>query len=391
MNNSTLPIVAGSQDNSHIAAVSILRIVVYCIIFVLGVLGNAFVLVALKRKKRKTANDWFIVNLTIADVVLIVCLISDIYVELADSPFDIFFCKVMRPLSTLVYFVGIFTITAMALERHQVLTKPFHLKMEQRCALLVIGALWVLAVVLVIPLPIVTSPGASECEEQWPSITYRRIFTVGLAVVQYLFPLAIIIVAYIRIVIYLWNERTSQQEHNIPSDVLRRARKDNIQVVKAVIIVVIFFAMCMLPNQLAWLLLEFGKAEHQKIAEKLLKFSPLLNYLHSCANPIIYGTFLTHFRNELKAWLMKCSACCLGPYFIFSKRICFEPHSIYREPHQHFKYVPGRNITSNEDREELGVRKHGEHVATSIGGQINVGFIKSEYLENGLGFDETRL
>ena len=186
MNNSSQPITK-SQDGRRTTSFSVLRTAAYCVIFTLGLLGNAFVLVALKRKRRKTANDWFILNLTIADLLLIVCLASDVYVELASSPYDTFFCKGMRPLSTVVFSVSIFTMTTMALERHQVITKPFHPRMRQGHARRVITGIWVLSVVITVPLPIVTTAGVDECKEPgWPAPIYISIYTVILVVIQYL-------------------------------------------------------------------------------------------------------------------------------------------------------------------------------------------------------------
>lgn len=152
-----------NEDGGHISVDSILRTMAYCVIFILGLVGNVFVLYALKQKKRRrTANDWFILNLTISDILLIMCIPADVYLEVGNFPYNILFCKVQRPLSTLVYFVSIFTITAMALERHQVITKPFQPKMEQQRAFLVVGGIWVLALVFIVPLPIVTSAGAGQ-------------------------------------------------------------------------------------------------------------------------------------------------------------------------------------------------------------------------------------
>lgn len=197
-----------SQDSGYISADSILRTIAYCFIFTLGLLGNGFVLYALKQKKRRrTANDWFILNLTVSDMMLIVCIPADVYLKVGNFSYNILFCKVQCPLCTLVYFVSIFTITAMAVERHQVITKPFQPKMERQRAFLVVGGIWVLALVLTVPLPIVTSAGANECEEEWPRI-YKNLYTAILVVFQYLLPLAIITAAYIYIVIYLWNKQS---------------------------------------------------------------------------------------------------------------------------------------------------------------------------------------
>ena len=401
MNNNSSQPNFDNQDGGQISPDSIVRTVAYCIIFILGFVGNVFVLFALKRKKRRNANDWFILNLAISDLMLVVlAILNHVYMEVANFSYNLSFCKVLRPLSTLVFFVGMFTITAMALERHQVITKPFHPKMEQKTALLVIGGIWVLAVIFVVPLPIVTSTGERECDEQWPAIIYRNIYTAILVGFQYLLPLAIITTAYIRISIYLWKERASQQALNIQSDfVSRTARKDNIQVVKAVITVVIFFAVCMLPIQLAWLLWEFGKAKQQDIALHLLKFSPVTAYLQSCANPIIYGTFMAYYRKEFKLWLVKCASCCHGVTCVWRRGrniYPFKVSSAQREAHQEHNYTTNNDIiavnsVTFRERHVHGVTKHKEVLDAELGAQRNFRYIEEDSAEDKPNFQETRL
>lgn len=95
-------------------------------------------------------------------------------------------------------------MTAMALERHQVITNPLNPRMKQSRARLVIGGIWMLSLVLTLPLPIVTTAGVYECTEPgWPAHIYSSIYTVTLLVIQYLLPLTIITAAYIGIILYL--------------------------------------------------------------------------------------------------------------------------------------------------------------------------------------------
>ena len=395
MNNNSSHSDSDNQDGGQMSPDSIIRTVAYCIIFVLGLVGNVFVLFALKGKKRRTANDWFILNLTISDLLLIVCVISGVNVEVARSPYNLLFCKVLRPLATLVFFVSIFTITSMALERHQVITKPFHPKMEKKSLLLVIGGIWVLAVIFVIPLPIVTSAGINECEEDWSAIIYRNIYTVILVVFQYLLPLVIISAAYTRIIVFLWNERSSGRALNMRGNTgLRKARKENIQVVKAVIAVVTFFAVCMLPGQIAWLLWEFKRVKPQNIAQHLLQFSPIMSYLHSCANPIIYGTFMAYFRQEFKLWLAKC---CNGINHVWKSRKSI--HSVQVSSAHEEEHQPNDNVVNNDvvsgnketppEGEMQDVTHHKDVLDTENGAKRNSAYVKDESVENEPDFDET--
>ena len=294
------------QDSIRVNSLSrILRPTVYCLIFTLGLVGNTFVLISLKRKRRRTANDWFILNLTISDLFFIVCLSRDVYVNLATSPYNSFYCKGLRPLSTVLLSTSVFTMTAMALERHQVITNPLNPRMKQSRARLVIGGIWMLSLVLTLPLPIVTTAGVYECTEPgWPAHIYSSIYTVTLLVIQYLLPLTIITAAYIGIILYLRLEKASHQFLNsLNNNAFKAARKHNMQVVKAVLTVVIFFAVCMMPNHLAWLF-SAGSSDWKNITpwncKSVIKVFPHYNVFTQLCKPNYIWNFYAVLSSRLQ-------------------------------------------------------------------------------------------
>ena len=71
---------------------------------------------------------------------------------------------------------------------------------------------------------------------------------------------------------------------------LRATRKKNIQqVIKTLAMVAILFALCFLPGQIPWLVLDFGGQRGPEAAAVIFKFSDNLDLLHGCLNPIVYG------------------------------------------------------------------------------------------------------
>ena len=87
-----------NEDGGYISVDSILRTMAYCVIFTLGLVGNVFVLYALKQKKRRrTANDWFILNLTISDIMLIMCIPADVYLEVGNFPENRIILQISTP------------------------------------------------------------------------------------------------------------------------------------------------------------------------------------------------------------------------------------------------------------------------------------------------------
>lgn len=269
----------------------------YAVVFVLGLLGNFLVIIIVAaRRDRRTANDVFILNLAISDLMyLFVCLPTNVYMMFADIQYDLF-CRLIWPLMTVTVNLSIFTLTSMAVFRCYVILNPFKPEMRHRYVFLWILGIWLLGLILVIPLLLVTKPKLAEpqgCTEVWPSFQYRQAYTAGLFVLQYMLPLTIIAVAYVRIGLDL----VRQGRHQVPDHMANQERRrENMQVIKTLATIVILFAICMLPAQLAWLLHDFAYDDNESLITFLFSFSPSLLYFHSCLNPIAYGTLTKHFR-----------------------------------------------------------------------------------------------
>ncbi|OXU20287.1 hypothetical protein TSAR_011855 [Trichomalopsis sarcophagae] len=71
----------------HSVAMSVVYFVAYCLVFVVGLIGNSFVIAVVYRSPRmRTVTNFFIVNLAVADVLVIVfclpaTLMSNIFVR----------------------------------------------------------------------------------------------------------------------------------------------------------------------------------------------------------------------------------------------------------------------------------------------------------------------
>ncbi|KAJ7373770.1 hypothetical protein OS493_011379 [Desmophyllum pertusum] len=269
----------------------------YAAAFILGLLGNLLVIIIVAaRRDRRTANDIFILNLAISDLMyLFVCLPTNVYMMFADIQYDLF-CRLIWPLMTVTVNLSIFTLTSMAVFRCHVILNPFQAELRHRYVFLWILGIWLLGLIIVIPLMLVTKPTLAKpqgCIEVWPSFGYRQAYTASLFVLQYMLPLTIIAVAYVRICLDLVRQGRRQVPDHMAN---QERRRENMQVIKTLATIVILFAICMLPAQLAWLLHDFALEDNKSMVAFLFSISPLLLYFHSCLNPIAYGTLTRHYR-----------------------------------------------------------------------------------------------
>ena len=278
----------------------------YIASLILGFGGNSLVITVMSRKKHKRSIPrLFILNLAISDLSLIMIETPIfIYSYISTIYRNSYYCRLLTPLQTIFYFVSIFTIFSMAVHRCRLITNPYRPKMRKRNAYIWIAAIWFSSLIMVLPLSVVLEANNGICDESWPSINHRKAYTIALFILQFVMPLLIISVAYARIGIYLW--RSAVPQSSLPA--LKR-RKENIQVIKTLAMIVILFVICLLPGQIAWLLLDFGGQKESEIAQTIFKFGNILNILHPCLNPIVYGLSNKHFRRECIQLFFDCFTC----------------------------------------------------------------------------------
>ena len=296
---------------------SLAMLIFYISIFVVGLIENSLVLVVIFGKKEsKTVNDIFITNLTISDIAFItVASPLSVYIYFVQQYGSPFVCKVGFPMITATYFVSIATVASMAVQRCYTIRNPFKPQIKKQTLILWLVAIWCFSVVLVIPQIVVTNVSPTQsCHEEWSSKTYPKLYTASLFAVQYVFPLAVISVSYIRIGIYVSGSNCNSRQLGTSSQNNKRAN-DEKAVKRTIIIILVVFLLCMLPNQVAYFLLDFGSLDQRRAAISLLDTPAYLDiptYFHSCVNPIIYGAVFRQFREGYAQYVSYILHFCCG-------------------------------------------------------------------------------
>lgn len=216
---------------------------------------------------------------------------------------------------------------------------------------IIIAVTWSVSFVLVIPYLLVLSIKNDYCQEVWPSTAARRIYTLGLFIVQFIIPIAIIACAYTKVVLKLraqasrFSGKAGVQEsmasprpgpsnsfltpeggdvlsisrsplpdkklatglNNVqvawslrspkprPSEAIQRLER-NTKIVKMLVTVVLLYVICILPNQVVWLWYEFGSGHSSPHLKTLLTLGSSMVYLNSSVNPILYAGMNEEFR-----------------------------------------------------------------------------------------------
>jgi len=346
--NSTQPIQEPTERN--------IRVGFYIATFVIGLVGNLLVLIVITAKRaKKTVNDLFIMNLAVSDLTLIFFLPLHIYGMFHTIPVNAFFCHFIRPLMTVSFFVSVYTLTSMAIHRCHVILHPFKQEIRQKWAVLWITLLWILSFTNVLPLMIVTIPETpTECFENWPSLAHRRAYTIALFILEYVLPLVIIAIAYVKIGLDLnrsWSRRSVRNDRVAHSLESQARRRENFKVTKTLAIIVLIFAVCMLPSQVAWILLDFGNEKQRHMAMVIFKFSLVLTVFHSCLNPLVYGSITKQFRRGYVKYLSY-FCCCCRLSILKGLKILLPSDSSSRQEHSDAK----RALNGNKHKTKLETR-----------------------------------
>lgn len=290
-----------------------IKLGLYVFTFVLGVSGNFLVLLVLWSKKRKSVNDILIFNLSMSDLTLMLLSLPVNVFLLGGVDFPMVFCKLICPLMTATFNVSIFTLTFMAVYRCRVIINSLKPEMRHRYVNLWIIVIWIVGFLLLLPLIVVAENDENGgCIESWES-DQSRVYTAVLFTLQYVLPLTTIAGAYIMIGFEL---RKAKERHDSDAQdrfALEVRRKEDLQIIKMMGLIVVLFALCMLPIQIAWLIADFGAEGHKKVGHVLLRVADIAAYLHACVNPIVYGTITKYFRREYIRYVRRVF-CCRKPW-----------------------------------------------------------------------------
>ncbi|XP_053698688.1 neuropeptide F receptor [Sabethes cyaneus] len=308
-----------------------LLIVMYSILIVFGATGNSLVVMAVVRKPQmRTARNMFIVNLAISDLLLCLVTMPLTLVEILTKYWPMgplpFLCKSIGTLQATSIFVSTISITAIALDRYQVIVYPTRDSLQVMGAIVILTGIWIISLILASPMFIIRqlihydvhllSLGIdyiSYCVEEWPIAHGRVYYSVFTLCVQYLLPILTVSVAYLRIYFKLKHRlvvtTTSIASSAISKDgkpVRERERGRRMQRTNYLLIsIALIFGISWLPlnlfNLIADLYLD-GITQEIMVGYAICH---MMGMSSACSNPLLYGWLNDNFRKEFNELLCR--------------------------------------------------------------------------------------
>ncbi|XP_042668291.1 cholecystokinin receptor type A [Centrocercus urophasianus] len=347
----------------------IIRILLYCLIFLLSVLGNILVITVLIRNKQmRTVTNIFLLSLAVSDLML--CLFCMPFTLIPNLLKDFIFGSTVCKTAT--YFMGIsvsvstFNLVAISLERYSAICKPLQSRVWQTKshALKVIAATWCVSFTIMSPYPIYSklvpftkynNSTANMCRLLWPSDVIQQSWYTFLLLILFLIPGIIMMVAYGLISLELYrgikfdtSQRRSSRERKgntsiakyedgdgcylhkakrkrkVPLQQLSAMRNSKIDrvrsssssanlmakklVIRMLMVIVVLFFICWTPifSVNAWRAFDTASADLH-LSGAPISFIHLLSYTSACVNPIIYCFMNKRFRMGFLATFTCCT------------------------------------------------------------------------------------
>lgn len=309
MNTTAITQTSNSVDEDSGKPIYYTRLACYAVIFFVGVIGNILVcLVVCRERKMKNVTNYFIFNLAISDLsVLLICIPFDFGEIVTQTfPYGAVMCKLVYPLQTLATTASVGTRVAISLNRFMAVVYPLRPQLTTRDAKKVIGVIWVFALALVSPYIAVLelNKDNERCIETFHAKGLKAgAYTISIFLLQYVVPLSIIGLSYIRIGRDLRRDKCYYSNDTLQRDQEKEAYK----VMKILTVVVIVFALLMLPNHIVFLWIDFGNGGKAKHAGDILALCQICVYANSASNPLIYNAvneqFREGFKNYFRSWI----------------------------------------------------------------------------------------
>ncbi|NXW37535.1 GPR83 protein, partial [Phaetusa simplex] len=302
----------GAESQS--ITVKALLVTAYSFIIVFSLFGNVLVChVVIKTKRMHSATSLFIVNLAVADIMITLLNTPFTLARFVNSTwiFGKGMCHVSRFAQYCSLHVSALTLTAIAVDRHQVIMHPLKPRTSTAKGVIYISVIWIMATCFSLPHAIYQKLFTFEYSEEVtrclclpdfpePADLFWKYLDLATFILLYVLPLLIISAAYMTVAKKLWLR-------NVIGDVTTEQyfalRKKNKKTIKMLMLVVILFAVCWFPLN-CYVILLSSQTIHTNNA---LYFAFHWFAMSStCYNPFIYCWLNDSFRSELKALLNIC-------------------------------------------------------------------------------------
>ncbi|XP_053699969.1 relaxin family peptide receptor 3.2b [Synchiropus splendidus] len=317
-------IVEFQGDNSSLL-VRVMIACVYSVVCALGLVGNSLALYLLhsRYRQKQSSINCFVMGLAVTDLQFVLTLPFWAVDTALDFrwPFGRVMCKIISSVTIMNMYASVFFLTAMSVARYYSIASA--LKMHSRRAAAARAkwtslAIWAVSLLATLPHAIYSTSVQVSDEElclvrfpdsgNWDPQLLLGLYQLQKVLLGFLIPLIIIIVCYLLLLRIVLNRRIAG---SAGPEVEQGRQRRRSKVTRSIIIVVLSFFLCWLPNQALTLwgvlikfdIVPFSNAFYNAQAYAF-PLTVCLAHTNSCLNPVLYCLFRREFRAGLTEILL---------------------------------------------------------------------------------------
>ncbi|XP_050051977.2 RYamide receptor-like isoform X2 [Dermacentor andersoni] len=291
-----------------------LMYLMYIAVSVAAIGGNGIVCyIVIAYQRMRTVTNMFIMNLAIGDILMACLCIPFTFVSnllLGYWPFGGVMCVLVTYAQCVTVFISAYTLIAISVDRYTAIVYPLRPRMTKLRSKLIIALVWLVALVTPLPTALVTQlvphPCANHtyyCLEQWGRPEQTAYYSMALMILQYFFPLLVLIFTYTRIAVVVWGKETPGEAQDARDQRMAASKR---KMIKMMIACVAAFLLCWLPLNLFIVVSEQYPSIYDLSGIGYMWFvCHWLAMSHACYNPLIYFWMNAKFRAGLQA-LFRC-------------------------------------------------------------------------------------
>ncbi|XP_061096638.1 relaxin family peptide receptor 3.2b [Conger conger] len=312
-------------DGSNLV-VRVIIALVYSVVCALGLVGNLLALYLLhsRHRQKQSSVNCFVMGLALTDLQFVLTLPFWAVDTALDFrwPFGKVMCKIVSTVTAMNMYASVFFLTAMSVARYYSIANA--LKMHSRKAAAATAkwaslGIWVVSLVVTLPHAVYSTSLQVSDEElclvrfpdsgRWDPQLLLGLYQTQKVLLGFVIPLAVISACYLLLLRAVLSRRVSGAAG---SDAEHARHKRRSKVTKSVVIVVLSFFLCWLPNQALTLwgvlikfdLVHFSNAFYVA-QDYAFPLSVCLAHTNSCLNPVLYCLIRQEFRTGLKELLLR--------------------------------------------------------------------------------------
>ncbi|XP_076373168.1 tachykinin-like peptides receptor 86C [Tachypleus tridentatus] len=342
--------------------------------------GNTIVLwVILAHRKMRTVTNYFLLNLSLADLLMATfnAIFNFVYMLNSHWPFGSVYCILNNFIANLTVCSSVFTITAMSIDRCIAIVRPLTPRMSKVKARVFITVIWLCSVAIALPTLLFSTTATYSygkegyrilCYLHWPDgpsglSTADYVYNILFLSLTYAVPMISMGVAYAFMGHALWGGKTigeATERH-------KTMNKSKKKVVRMLIVIVLIFAICWLPYHVFFLYTyHYPETAYTDYIQPLFLSFYWLAMSNSVYNPVIYYWANKRFKEYFQSVL-----CCRK-----NLELPTRPNALKRgEKSQYFLERICSNITTKDNRtrrkdfvhySEKGINGHDDKIAEDV-------------------------